>query len=119
MLRAGTLFDLGRFDDAEAAYKKYFEGAGGEDRLRFVAREGMGVCEEAKGKNDEALAIYQDVEKAAGDFYRDRAMFDQARVLARKGDKKSAADIYKKILEKSPATSLKDEINARLASLES
>jgi hypothetical protein len=117
LARAGVLFDLGRFADAEAAYKKFLEGAGENDPLRFLGREGVGLCLEAQGKLDEALASFKDLEPKGGDFYRDRALYDQARVLVKKGDKKGAEAAYRDILAKVPKTNLKDEVEAQLGNL--
>jgi predicted negative regulator of RcsB-dependent stress response len=119
LVRAGALFDLGRFADAEAAYRSFLDHVSKSDKLAVVAREGLGLSMEAQGKLDAALSAYQEIEKAGGDTYRDRAQFDQARVIAKKGDKKKAFDMYKQILEKSPTTPLREEIQAKQAQLAS
>ncbi|MSP62451.1 MAG: tetratricopeptide repeat protein [Myxococcales bacterium] len=117
LLKAGTLFDLGRFADAEASYKKFLDQVGSDDPLRFLAREGVGLCAEAQNKLDDALAAFKELDPKAGDFYRDRALFAQARVLMKKGDKKGAEGVYLDILKRVPKTPLKDEIETRLGAL--
>ncbi len=117
LARAGLLFDLGRFPEAEADYRKYLDGAHDDDTLRFLAREGVGLSLEAQGKLDDALAAYKELEPKGGDFYRDRALWDQARVLVKKGDKKGAEAAYRDLLAKVPRSGLKDEVETQLGLL--
>jgi tetratricopeptide (TPR) repeat protein len=119
VFRAGVLYDLGRFDEAQAAYSKFLEHAKKDAPLAPLAREGIGLCAEARGKLDEALTAYQALEPKTGDFYRDRALFAQARIYAKKGDKKKAAELYQQVLAKMPTSPLRDEIQGHLALLES
>ena len=88
--------------------------------IALVAREGAGLCDEAKGKLDDALEKYKALEPKGekNEFYKDRAMWDQARVYIKKGDKKKAAEVLADALVKVPNSSLKDEIQAQLATLE-
>jgi tetratricopeptide (TPR) repeat protein len=86
--------------------------------LAALAKEGVGLSLEAQGKLDEALTAYTQLEPSSGDFYKDRAMYAQARIYQKKGDKEKAKSIYQQILTKQPQTLLKDEIQTRLASLE-
>ena len=116
MLRAGLLFDAGKLPEAEAAYKKFIDDVSEDDSVGFVAREGVGLCQEAAGKLDDALATYTAMEKIPD--MKDRVLYDEARVTARKGDKKRAAELYKSLVDKTPASPLKDDAEARLAALE-
>jgi tetratricopeptide (TPR) repeat protein len=116
LFRAGVLYDQQRFDDASAAYDKFVKSAPRDAATLALAREGLGLCDEARGKLDEALARYKELETVgAKDFYRDRALYAQARVYTKKGDKKKAAELYKEILAKTPTTPLKDEVQTQLA----
>ncbi len=117
LLRASALYDLGRYDDAAAAFERAL-GETTDPALRALAQEGIGVSREAAGKLDEALAAYRRLEPKSGDFYRDRALYDEARVYARKGDKKKAAELYREALAKVPGTALREEIQTRIALLE-
>jgi predicted negative regulator of RcsB-dependent stress response len=119
VFRAGVDYDLGKLDEAAANYRKFLEELKGADvPLASLAREGLGLTLEAQGKLDEALTVYQALEPKQGDFYRDRALYAQARVYQRKGDKEKAKSLYQQILIKTPQTLLKDEIQTRLAILE-
>ena len=117
MVRAGLLFDLGRWTEAEAAFKRYLDDAAVDDPLRFLAREGLALCAESQGKLDEALKLYQDLEPKAGDFYRDRVLYAQGRLLARKGDKKGAGEKFRDLLAKSPQSALREDAQSRLGLL--
>jgi tetratricopeptide (TPR) repeat protein len=117
LFRAGVLFDQGRFDDARAAYGKIVDEKLATP-LGLLAREGLGLVDEQQGKLDEALTEYQKLEPKTGDFYRDRALWDEARVLQKKGDKKGAALKLKELTERMPQSPLKDEAQNLQASLE-
>lgn len=117
LFRAGVYYDLGRVDDAAGAYEKYIKSAHPSPLLP-TAKEGLGLCKEQQGKLDEALALYKQLEPKTGDFYRDRALWNEARVLAKKGDKKQAADRLKELVAKVPSSPLKDEAQTQIAQLE-
>lgn len=118
LFRAGIHFDQGRYDEAAKLYQQASDRAAKDPQLQAVAREGIGLCAEAQNKLDDALAAYKAMEPKSGDFYRDRALYDQARVQIKKGDKKAAANLYKEVLAKVPTSQLRDEIQNQLAELE-
>src|SRR4051812_31034043 len=60
LFRGGVYYDLGRVDDAAAAYEKFIKGAHASP-LVVAAKEGLGLCREQQGKLDEALKAYQDL----------------------------------------------------------
>jgi tetratricopeptide (TPR) repeat protein len=119
LVRAGILLDLGRADEAAAAYDKLLGGRL-DARLKFLAREGLGYALERQGKLPEAQAAFAKLseESPAGGFYQDRAQYHQARLAELRGNRADAIRIYKEVLEKNPNTSLKDEVANRLATLE-
>jgi predicted negative regulator of RcsB-dependent stress response len=117
LFRAGVYFDSGRIDEAAAGYEKFL-GQSKSSPLTSVAREGLGLCKEQQGKLDDALAEYQKLEPKSGDFYRDRALWNEARVLTKKGDKKAATAKLKELIEKVPGSPLKDEAQNQVAQLE-
>ena len=130
LIKAGILYDLGRWDDAIAAYKKFL-ASGPTGEPAFVAREGLGYAIEAKGlalqdkEPDKAKAIFADAlrefERLDPDEkgpHRDMAHYHQARLKGLMGDKKGAIETYKLVIDKFPATPVAPEINTRLALLE-
>jgi len=115
LVKAGLLFDLGRYDEAAALYQKMVEKGGS---LRFLAAEGQGYAYEAKGDLDAALTAFQRLQPDEKGFYRDFALFHQARILARKGDKAGALTLYQQILDQWPQSALKTDVTNRIALLE-
>ena len=120
LLRGKYLLALGKPGDAASLYQALLAGSV-DRRLRFLAEEGLGYALEASGQIDAALNAFvvltEDADRVGG-FYRDRALFHRARLLDRKGDRKEAGKLLHEILEKTPTTPLREEINDRLATLE-
>ncbi len=127
LLKAGVLFDLGRYDDAANAYNQVISVASGA--LKFVAREGLALSIEAKAlaekdaaaRNaglDKALAEYKQLQPDEKGYYHDMAVYHQARVLALKGDKAGAVTLYKQIVDKMPSSPVVGEARERLSRLE-
>jgi len=116
--KAGLLLDLQRPDEAIPLYSDVLESHL-DSNLKFIAQEGLGYAYEGKGDLDQALAAFT---KLSGDnpkgFYHDRSLYHQARIAERKGNPAEAMKLYKEVLEKSPQSSLRDEISNRLAVLE-
>jgi tetratricopeptide (TPR) repeat protein len=120
LLKARFLVGLGRAGEAVPIYSELVNSL--DRRLRFLALEGLAYAQEASGQMDKAVAAFARVAEHAresGNFLRDRALFNQARLLERKGSGKEAEKVYRTILSEVPQTALKEEVNARLAVLES
>lgn len=120
LFRAGLLYDLERYEDARAAYARAADGSAPE--IAAVAREGVALCLEQLGKVDEALAAYEKVAPKgdkATEFYRDRALLAEGRLLEKKGDKQKAIERYKELIAKYAASTLREDAQNRLAILES
>jgi len=117
LFRAGVLYDLAKLDDAAKLFAEV-ESAATDAPVKALAAEGAGLCDEQRGKLDEALARYKAMEPKSGDFYRDRALYNQGRILLKKGDKKLALEAFKEAIAKVPTTPLKDEIQTQLMLLE-
>jgi tetratricopeptide (TPR) repeat protein len=118
--RGGLLLALDRADEAIAAYTPLLDGKL-DDRLRFLAREGLGYAYERKGDLDRALATFSklgDDAASMSGFYKDRAMYQKARLTELRGNRDEAARLYHEVLDKNPTTSLREEITNRLALLE-
>lgn len=117
IFRAGIDFDQGRIAEAQASYARFLDQAHASP-LVAVAREGLGLCKEQSGKLDEALDEYKQLEPKTGDYFRDRALWDEARVLLKKNDKKGAAEKLKDLVAKVPTSPLKDEAQNQISQLE-
>lgn len=135
--KGAYLLDLQRADEAIAVYTKLLSDDDLEGRLRYLVLEGLGYAHEAKGDLDKAAATFarlgeeaaKDKAKAKGSdkekpgatatgFYQDRALYHKARIADVKGNHAEAVKLYREVLDKAPATSLRDDISNRLAVLE-
>ncbi len=122
LVRARLLLDLGRAPEAASAFQSLLDGKL-DARVHFLAREGLGYAYEAQGKLAEAAAAFSqlgDDASRAGlqGFYKDRALYHQARLAELRSNPADAARLYHEVLEKFPTTSLRDEIQNRIAALE-
>jgi tetratricopeptide (TPR) repeat protein len=117
LVRGGLLLELDRADEATSVYEKLLNEKI-DDRLRFLAREGLGYAYERKGKLPEAQAVFTKLADDSGGFYKDRALYHEARLAELRGNPGDATRIYHEVLEKHPTTSLREDITNRLAVLE-
>jgi hypothetical protein len=120
--RGPLLLALGRAPEAVTAYEEILSGRV-DDRLRFLAHEGLGYALEAKGDLPGAQAAFEKLTDDAAafnntGFYKDRAAFHKARIAELRGNAEDAKKLYREVLDKNPTTSLRDEITNRLAVLE-
>jgi tetratricopeptide (TPR) repeat protein len=125
VFRAGILFDQGKHDEAALIYEKFLVSGLRDAALQAVAQEGAALCDEARGRLDDALAKWKVLEKPlvdgkvkGNDFYHDRALVGQARIWAKKGDAKRAQELYKAALKQVPDSALREDIETQLALLE-
>lgn len=115
LLEAAVLFDLGKVDEAIVIYQQVADKQSGA--LQQLAHESWGLALEQQGKLDEALKQYELALPKQGDFFRDRALYAQARIAIAKSDKKKAMELFTEIVNKQPNTSLKEEIQNQVALL--
>lgn len=117
ILRAGALYDEGKYTEAEALYRQFLASKPSEQALVALAQEDIGLCAEARGELDAALVAFQ--AQQIGNFYRERSLWNQARIYTKKNDKKKAIELYKDLLSKAaPQSALRDDVANRLAALE-
>ncbi len=122
LVRGRLLLDLGRAPEAVSTFQALVDGKL-DARLRFLAREGLGYAYEAQGKLAEAGSTFaqlgDDASRAGLEgFYKDRAAYHQARLAELRSNPADAARLYHEVLDKYPTTSLRDEIQNRIAALE-
>ncbi|HEY4393731.1 MAG TPA: tetratricopeptide repeat protein [Polyangia bacterium] len=120
LVRGSLLLSLDRAGEAIPTYQALLADSL-DKRLRFLADEGLGYGYEHEGKLAEAQAAFAKLGDDAGGmdgFYKDRALFHQARIAELKSNPADAKRIYHEVLDKNPTTSLREEITNRLAALE-
>jgi tetratricopeptide (TPR) repeat protein len=108
--------------EAVAVYEKMLQSHALNPSLTFLAVEGLGYAYEAKGDLDKATESYRRLADEKGELgeaaFRDRGLFDQARIAEKKGDKAGAAKLYHELLDKVPTSPLKKDATDRLATVE-
>lgn len=121
LFRATALFRLARYNDAISAYRDFLASRPKDNLFAAMAHEGLGYCHEAQAKLDDALKEFQEAGRVAeksNNLYRDRAALAEARIWAKKGDKKKAIERIRDALGKSPTTPLKPQFEAQIVELE-
>ncbi len=118
--KAARLLALGQYAEAASTYET-LAASETDPELRAVEQEGVAAAAEARGQLDEALRAYTALadmsQQTSGNFYLDRALFAKARILEQQGKGKEAEPILREILTKVPKTSLRQQIDDRLAIL--
>jgi tetratricopeptide (TPR) repeat protein len=119
LVRADALLEQGKGAEAAVAFQQIIDGE--QDKaLRLVEQDGLALAFEAQGQIDKAIEVYgrmADEARQVNNFYADRALYGKARLLERQGKGKDAEKILREILDKTPKTSLRREIDDRLAAL--
>ncbi|MCP4678106.1 MAG: tetratricopeptide repeat protein [Deltaproteobacteria bacterium] len=98
--KAAAHFDLGEYDKAIAAYKKFLaSGDKSLARLRPTAREGLGLALEATGKVDEAQKQFDDLVTKTQGAAANMARYHAARLARKKDDKDRAIELFKEVVD--------------------
>ncbi len=98
--KAAAHFDLGEYDKAISAYKKFL--ASGDKslvRLRPTAEEGLGLALEATGKVDEARKQFDDLVTKSQGATANMARYHAARLARKKDDKERAIELFKEVVD--------------------
>lgn len=117
--KASRLLVLGKAAEAATLYDTLAANETNPE-LRAMEQEGSAAASEAAGKLDDALRSYTalaELCQRTGSFYLDRALFAKARILEKQGKGKDAEQALRDILTKVPKTSLRPQIDDRLAVL--
>lgn len=117
--KASRLLVLGNATEAAGIYGALSASETDHD-LRLLQQEGVALANEAQGKLDEALKEFSalaDESQRGSKFYLDRALYAEARILQKQGKGKDAEKVLRDILEKMPKTTLRTQIDDRLAIL--
>lgn len=117
--KASRLLVLGNAAEAATIFQSLAASETNPD-LKLIQLEGVAVAREAEGKLDEALqgvSALADASQAGSKFYLDRALYAKARILEKQGKGKDAEKVLREILDKVPKTSLRSQIDDRLALL--
>ena len=116
LLRAGVRYDQSKYGEAAKDYKAYLAAAPDDRLFKKAALEGLIYCYEARKMWSEALETVAKLPKDGDDQY--ESLFQEARILAEKGDKKGAAERFRRIVNKAGSRALVDRAGQRLAMIE-
>lgn len=115
MLKAGASLELGKYDDAIAAYSDVLKSSLTPYELVPV-RQGLSDAYAAKGEWDKAIEQLDAM--AAVDAKLAKSMkYRKGLLLEKSGKIKEAKEIYHEIVESEPETAYKSDIERRLATL--
>ena len=115
LTKAAAASRLGKFDEAIELYSAYLEGPTDEGMLPFVYL-GLATAHGAKGNVEKAGANYDKLVEQ-NEAYEGLAMYQKAKVLEAAGKTEKAKELYHEILETSPKTPYRADIERRLALL--
>ncbi|RKG92583.1 tetratricopeptide repeat protein [Corallococcus sp. CA053C] len=118
--QAKAEFRLGKYDDALASLGAFLKGVPENDALRASALEGQGYAYEAKGDYAQAIASFEQMEKAdAGEYLAGMGQYHKARMLILQGKKDEAAQVLSKIPTDHPDSAAARQATERMAVLAS
>lgn len=101
LLAGAERMRAGDFAGAEAAYRDFL-AADVDSSLAFLAREGLALAREGQGDIDGALTELRALAGSKGAFYREMALYHQARLLAGADRKDEAVVVLKTYAEEYP-----------------
>lgn len=98
--KGGVLLELGKFDEALAAYESARTSPASEENevIRGGALEGIGLARESKNDLEGAQKAFEEMQQVPG--YEPLAMYQRARIKDRMGDKAGAKELLNKLFEK-------------------
>ncbi|MEZ4407249.1 MAG: hypothetical protein R3A52_12325 [Polyangiales bacterium] len=108
LAEAGVLYQLGRYEEAKAAYQSLL----GRDLAGLDGRvlEGLAFSLEATGDLNGAMARYRELESSHGGAYQDQARFYEARLLLRQDQRDRAKDLLHGVAERTARPSSADPL---------
>jgi tetratricopeptide (TPR) repeat protein len=98
--KGGVLLELGKFDEALAAYEqaRANPASSKNDVLRASVFEGIGLAREGKSDFEGALKAFDEAQQVPG--FEQTALYQKARIKARAGDAAGAKELLIKLFEK-------------------
>lgn len=125
LLRAGALYDLGKYDEALKAYRSV-ANSGAAAEVKRIAREGIGLSLEGQANktksNDgfqQALDAFRKIDPGKKGPGHNLALFHEGRMLARLGKKQEAIATFEKLTKVKPPSMFTPDAERRLAELQS
>lgn len=117
---ANCYYNLKEYDKAAELYSKYVEKAGNDYEGTFVnlALESLGYSYEMAGNADQAISAFEKLAESKMKAYRERGLFNTARMYQAKNDNSQALKFYKILAEEYPDTKNAKHVQNVIAKLE-
>lgn len=97
-------YELGDFNRASVRFETYLEKVGNDREGSFVnlALEGLGFSNEMAGNNDKALEAFEKLIIPENKDFRERGLFNAARIYQAQQNNAKALELYKQLVEDFP-----------------
>ena len=112
-----SLYQMGRYDEAVAAYKKVAEKGKVAPDIRALALSSLGYIYESKGDLTSASNYFRQVVALGPSFLQEEALLSQARTLEGLGKASQAAQTYRELISRFPNSTRVGYARQRLARL--
>jgi tetratricopeptide (TPR) repeat protein len=111
-------FSRGNYDLAITQFRTGIATGKEAGIMRYLLRQGIASCLEAKGDFAASAAAYRDSGAVTEADMKTQSRLGEARVLGLSGKKTEAAALYRLILKETPETPLRDLVEIQLAQTE-
>ncbi len=102
LLAAGSLFDQGKYAEAQAQFEK-FTREHRDSPFLGEAQMGVAACLDAQGKTDQAITAYKDIiQRHTGEAYVPQAQFALGRIYEAQNKPEQARDQYEQVERADP-----------------
>lgn len=95
---ANVYYSADKYNDAIALYEKAIESFEGRVLFENLIQMGLGLCHEAKGENQKAIAYFEKVISDPNSLMLEQALFNAGRIYGKIGEEGKRVDAYKKIV---------------------
>ncbi len=95
---ANVYYSADKYNDAIALYEKAIESFEGNVLFENLIQMGLGLCHEAKGERQKAIAYFEKVISDPNSLMLDQALFNAGRIYGKMGEEGKRVDVYKKIV---------------------
>lgn len=95
---ANIYYSADRYNDAIALYEKAIESFSHHTLFLNLIQTGLGLCHEAKGEQEKAIAYFEKVIADPDGLMKDQALFNAGRIYGKLGREDKRLEAYKKII---------------------
>lgn len=113
-------YKIGDYATAIEKYKKYVDIVGNNPEKSFsnLALEGLGYSLEMSGKTDDALAAFEKLTTPENGTFRERGLYNAARMYQIKNNNQKALELYKILIQDFPESKRAQQIKLVISQME-